>query len=121
MEESILNSIKKMLGLDSEYAPFDIDVTIHINAALMVLHQLGVGTRTPFRITGKTEKWKDFLGTDVDFQAAQTYVYLKTKQVFDPPSIGVVSNSLEALIREYEWRLNIQAEGSEATNDNSTL
>lgn len=109
MEESILTSIKKMLGLSDDYTAFDVDIVTHINSALMVLSQIGVGPNA-FTITGPTETWKDLIGDARSLQLVKTYVYLKVRLLFDPPSVGSVVSSYEKQIQEYEWRLQVQAE-----------
>lgn len=112
MEKSILTSIKKLLGLDEDYTAFDTDIIIHINTALMVLHQLGVGPEEGFQITNKKDKWDDFIDEDDNLEAVKTYIYLKTKMVFDPPQHGPTEDALKESIKEYEWRLNVQAESN---------
>lgn len=111
LEQSILTSIKKPLGLEKEYAAFDADIIIHINTVLLVLDQLAVGPEKVFHIEDDTAKWSDFLGEDSDLQyAVQTYVYLKVRLIFDPPTVGAVIEAMKETIRELEFRLNIQAE-----------
>lgn len=98
-----------MLGIDEEYTHFDVDITIHINSALMFLNQIGIGPDAPFLITGDTETWADLLG-QVNVEAVKTYVYLKVKLVFDPPTSSFVLESIKNTITELEWRLNVQVE-----------
>ena len=86
MGDSILVTIKKMLGLEDNYTPFDVDVMVHINAALMSLTQLGIGPKEGFTITDYTQTWSDFITNEVKLGAVKTYVYLKVKMVFDPPT-----------------------------------
>ena len=109
MEESILVSIKKLLGLTSEYTAFDTDVIIHINSVFMILNQLGVGPDEPFRITGVSETWSDFT-TTTDVEAVKTYVYLKVRLIFDPPLSSAVKDAISSAIAELEWRLNVQVD-----------
>lgn len=110
MEESILNSVKKLLGLDATYDAFDQDVIIGINAALFVLMQLGVGPSSGFVVKGAEEKWSDFAGEATDLEAMKQYVYLKTRIAFDPPSNSSVMQAIKDLCAEYEWRLNVQVD-----------
>lgn len=111
MYESILVTIKKMLGLDANYDAFDIDVIADINAMFLHLNQLGIGPKTVYSINGVSETWKDFLGNQiVEFQAVKTYIYLNVRLLFDPPSSGVLHEAMERLIKELEWRLNVQYE-----------
>ena len=111
MEDSILNDIKKLLGLDDEYDVFDTDIIIHINSVFMVLNQLGVGPEDCFSITGENEKWSDFIDDSMNFQAVKSYIYIRVKKLFDPPTSSFVLEALNNMEKEYEWRLNIQAEG----------
>ena len=106
MSESILTSIKKLLGIAEDYTHFDADVLMHINMAFMVLYQLGVGN-TPFRITDKSSTWSDFLGDATDLEGVKTYIYLKVKLVFDPPQSSAAMEAIKQNIAELEWRLNV--------------
>lgn len=108
--ESILTSIKKLLGITEEYKHFDTDIIMHINTVFMVLNQLGVGPEKCFRITGDAEIWDDFLLDNLDLESVKTYVYLKVKTVFDPPISSAVSESMNRTISELEWRLNASVE-----------
>lgn len=112
-DESILISIKKLLGLASENDSFDTDVIIHINSALMVLNQLGVGPEEGFSIKSSSEVWSDFIEDTEYLDAVKTYIYLKVKIVFDPPQHGPTEDALKESIKEYEWRLNVKAENAE--------
>lgn len=112
METSILKTVKKLVGVEDEYTVFDTDLIVHINTALMSLIQLGVGPSTGFVVTGTMETWKQFLGSDRDFQGALTYVYLKVKLIFDPPATSFAIESMNKVLADLEWRLNAQAEGA---------
>lgn len=115
MNDSILTSIKKMLGITEEYTHFDQDIIIHINTVLMILRQLGVGPEEGFNITDSYETWGDFLTDNKDIEAVKTYVYLKVRLLFDPPLSSAVTESINRSINELEWRLNIAADKMEAT------
>lgn len=109
--ESILTSIKKLLGPEEEITNFDTDIIIHINSALMVLTQLGVGPSEGYFITGPSETWNDFLGKDLSkLEAVKSYIYLKVRLLFDPPASSAVIESTNKMIQEFEWRLNVGAE-----------
>ena len=108
--DSILTSIKKLLGMDADYIAFDTDVIIHINTALAILCQLGVGPDKGFRIRDNSATWQDFVGDDARLDDVKDYVYLKVKLLFDPPSSSAAIQSTESLISEIEWRLNVTAE-----------
>lgn len=103
--DSILISIKKLLGNDPDYHDFDMDIIMCINAALMAAHQIGVGKE--FSITGETETWDDFLDGQENVEAVKIYVYLKTRMLFDPPTSGSVIEAYNAQIKEYEYRLYV--------------
>jgi hypothetical protein len=109
--DSILTSIKKMLGLEEDQTCFDQDIIININSVIMVLSQLGIGPTEGFVITGSTEKWTDLLGERKDLESVKTYIYMKVRLLFDPPTSSFVIESINKMITEFEWRLNIQVEG----------
>ena len=109
--ESILISIKKLIGFDKAYTQFDTDLIIHINSILMVLNQNGIGPDEGFAITGEMETWDDFIGSESNNLAGvKTYIYLKTKLIFDPPQSSALISAMKEEIKELEWRLNVQAE-----------
>lgn len=108
--DSILTSVKKMLGIMEEYEHFDTDLIMHINSVFGILTQLGVGPAGGFSIQDKEALWSDFTGDTELFAMVKSYVYLKVKMVFDPPLSSAVMESYKAQISEYEWRLNVTAE-----------
>lgn len=108
--DSILTSIKKLLGITEEYAHFDVDIIMHINDAFMTLNQLGVGPAECFSISSDRELWRDFLGDDKNLEAVKTYVFKKVKMAFDPPTSSSVIDAYNRSIQETEWRLNAQVE-----------
>lgn len=110
MEESILITIKKKLGLGKDYDAFDTDVISNINTSLMILMQLGVGPSTGFRIKGADETWADFIGNREDLEGVVDFVYMKARIVFDPPSSAAVLQALKEEIKELEFRLNVQVD-----------
>lgn len=106
-ENSILYSIKKLLGIANDYSPFDQDLIMHINSVFMILNQLGVGPKEGFKITGPDEEWSDYI-TNNDMESIKTYIHLKVKLVFDPPLNSTVMEAQKQMISELEWRLNVQ-------------
>lgn len=108
--ESILTTIKKLLGIAEEYEHFDSDIIVHINSAFMILTQLGVGPAKGFSIADEMSLWSDFLGDDPRLEAVKTYIHLKVKLLFDPPTNSAVIESITKSISELEWRLNVAAE-----------
>lgn len=111
--ESILISIKKLLGIMEDDDSYDTDVIIHINTVFFVLKQLGVGPKDGFHIEGKSEVWHDFIPNDNEIQAVKTYVFMKVKLIFDPGALSAaVVTSYQESIREFEWRLNVDVESN---------
>lgn len=105
--DSILLSIKKLLGIDAMCDHFDTDVIMHINSALFSLTQLGVGPPDGFMVTSNTETWSDLLMDSKKLESVKTYVYLKVKLVFDPPSSSSVIDVIDRQIKELEWRIEV--------------
>lgn len=105
--DSILTSIKKLLGIEEEYTQFDNDIIMHINTVFLNLTQLGVGPAEGFLIEDDSATWDDFIGDSNQLQAVKTYVYLKVKLLFDPPLSSSVTESINRIISELEWRLNV--------------
>lgn len=106
--ESILTSIKKLLGIAEEYEHFDNDIIMHINSVFMILTQLGVGPSKGFVITDSSASWDDFLPEGGErLQAVKTYMYMKVRLMFDPPTSSAVMESMNRMINELEWRLNV--------------
>lgn len=110
--ESILTSIKKLLGIEEEYEHFDSDIIMHINSVFMVLNQLGVGPSEGFSIEDDTSVWTDFTSGNSNIEAVKSYIYLKVKLLFDPPLSSAAIESIKRMIDEYEWRLNVAAENA---------
>lgn len=108
--DSILTSIKKLLGITEEYVHFDADIIMHINSVLSTLAQIGVGPSDGFVITGDVETWDDFIPESQNFENVKQYVYLSVKLVFDPPTQSSVLDSYQRQIDKLEWRLNVAAE-----------
>lgn len=109
--DSILTSIKKLLGVTEEYEQFDADITMHINSVFMILNQLGVGPETCFSVKDKHDLWEDFLPeTDKNFEPVKSYMHMKVKLLFDPPASSIVMESMNRMISELEWRMCTQVE-----------
>lgn len=107
---SILDSTKKVLGLDSEYTAFDQDVMMHINSVFSTLCQLGIGPDDGFMIEDETPTWADYLGGDKNLNSVKSYVYLKVRLLFDPPNTSFAIAAMEKQIEELEWRINVHRE-----------
>lgn len=108
--ESILTSIKKLLGIDEAYEAFDTDIIIHINSIFSVLNQLGVGPKTAFCITGKDETWDDFEHPQTNIDYIKDYIYLKVRLIFDPPTNSSAMEAFQAQAAELEWRLGVECD-----------
>lgn len=110
MSESILISVKRILGMDEQYTVFDLDVMTHINSVFNTLTQLNVGPKNGFMIEDASAKWEDFLGNDINLNAVKSYVCLRVKVLFDPPSTSFHLSAIENQCREMEWRLSVYAD-----------
>ena len=107
MQESILVSVKKLLGIAPEYEVFDTDIILHINSALSVLTQLGIGPSKGYMIRDANDLWSDFVKDDPRQELLKVYVYLRVRLIFDPPSSSSVIEAINNQIKEYEWRLTV--------------
>lgn len=111
--DSILTSIKKLLGIAEEYDHFDPDIIMHINTVFSVLTQLGVGPPEGFSIIDKTAVWYDYVKSDSRLEMLKSYMYLKVKLLFDPP-LGTASiEAINRQISELEWRINVTVDPDE--------
>lgn len=108
--DSILDSMKKLLGISNDYNHFDQDIIIHINTAFMSLRQIGVGPKEGFAIHGSEETWGDFLPDMKTLESVRTYLYLKVRLIFDPPTNSAVVEIFNKNINEIEWRLNSEVD-----------
>lgn len=108
--ESILTSIKKLLGIAEEDTNFDQDLIMHINSVFMILTQLGVGPSKGFSIKDENDVWSDFIPEQSSLEAVKSYVYMKVRLMFDPPLSSAVADAINRNISELEWRLNVGAE-----------
>lgn len=112
--ESILTSIKKMLGLSADYVQFDAEIIMHINSVFTILNQLGVGPSKAFYIEDDSAEWADFMPEGSNLHAVKTYIFQRVKISFDPSSLGSATlAAYERSIQEFEWRLNVVAETNE--------
>lgn len=117
MQESILGTIKKLIGIDKTYEVFDLDLIVAINSSFMILNQLGIGPDKPFSIKDASSTWKDFFGDEDIFALAKSYIYLRAKLLFDPPSSGVLHEAVERQISEFEWRMHVQADYNDSKQE----
>lgn len=105
--DSILSSVKKMLGIDEFCDSFDQDLIIHINSTLVVLNQLGVGPAEGYFIKDTNDKWVDFIGDDKTIEIIKSYVYMKVRLLFDPPQSSAAIEAMNNLVSEFEWRIQV--------------
>ena len=103
--DSILTSVKKIIGIAEEDESFDVDLIIHINSVLMTLNQIGIGPEEGFYIRDKSAVWGDFITENTNMEAVKSYVGLRVRMIFDPPANGSVAEAIKATIAELEWRL----------------
>lgn len=106
MGNSILNTTKKILGLGSEYTAFDLDIITFINTALSTLTQLGVGPSESIQITDAEDEWSELEVDKATLNIVKTYIFLRVRLLFDPPSTSYLIESSKKQLEEYEWRLN---------------
>lgn len=117
VKDSILNSTKKILGLDASYDVFDLDIITHINSAFFNIKQLGAGPVEGFVIEDENDKWSDFSEDKLILANVKNLVFLKVKMIFDKEATGYSLAAHQELIKEAEWRLNVEAEQKAAPVD----
>lgn len=108
MENSILTSTKKILGIAEDYTAFDLDIITHINSTLSTLNQMGIGVEG-FYIDDASYDWEDFISVD-QYNMVRSYVFLKVKMLFDPPGTSFLLTAMEKQVQEFEWRLMTKRE-----------
>lgn len=106
MENSILTSTKKMLNISSTYTDFDLDIITHINSTFSIVGQLGVGPINGIMISDSTLGWTDLAMPNDQLNLLKSYVFLKVRMLFDPPTSGFLLDALKQQITEYEYRLS---------------
>lgn len=111
-DASVLDSVKKKLGMDESYTEFDVDLITHINSVFGLLQQIGVGPASGFIIEGKDEKWSDYLvdNSNLKLNMVRSYMYLKVRLMFDPPTTSFTIEAFNNQAKELEWRLNVAAD-----------
>ncbi len=109
--DSILTSMKKLLGIAEEYTVFDTDIIMHINSVFTILNQLGVGPSDGFSISDSTAVWTDFIDETPQLELVKSYMHLRVKLLFDSSTMsGTVADAINRQISEFEWRLQVGAE-----------
>lgn len=116
--DSILTSIKKLLGITEEYTQFDQDIIIHINAVFLTLFELGIGPSTGFSIADDSTTWNEYISdNDTLLNAVKSYMYLKVKMLFDPSLTSSVTELMKEQAKEFEWRMNVMVDPNTTFND----
>lgn len=110
LDDSILNTTKKILGIAPEFTAFDLDIITHINSVFFVLNQIGVGPSAGFMISDDTAKWSEFIGADA-IVAVKTYMGLRVRLIFDPPATGPATDAMTKQSDQLEYRLHMYMEG----------
>lgn len=109
--DSILNNVKKLLGIDSDDDSFDVDVMTIINSTILSLAQMGIGPSNGFIVTSIENEWTDWIVTPtINLEGVKTYLYLKTKLIFDPPTNSTVIEAFNKSLSELEWRMMLAVE-----------
>ena len=121
MSDSILNTTKKILGIEADYTAFDEDIMIHINSVFATLNQMGIGPVDGFWIDDASATWDNFTMGDRKLNSVKTYVYLRVRLLFDPPTTSYLIGALKEQVQEFEWRLNVKREGESWTNPNPVV
>lgn len=109
--DSILNSVKSYLGIQSEDTAFDSDILMAINAIMVVLNQLGVGPSSPFVVDSSTQTWEDLLGAN-PIGGVREYVNMRVRMLFDPSTNNQIMDALKEQIAEFEWRIIAEVDKS---------
>lgn len=110
--ESVLDSLKKMLGFEPDYAAFDMDIIIHTNSIFATLNQLGVGPKETYQITDRSNVWSEFTNGLPFINDVKTYMYFRLRLIFDPPTTSFGLTAIEKQVTELEWRLNVKDDHS---------
>lgn len=110
MSNSILTSIKSMLGIEESYTIFDNDLIAYINAVISTLYQIGLDSAESFTIKGADETWDELLSDYLNVELVKPLVYLKVRKIFDPPQSQAIMSAIDSQINELEWRLNAEVE-----------
>lgn len=117
ISDSILLSVKKMLGIPPDYEQFDPEIIIHINSVFSILTQLGVGSDEGFSIKDSTASWSDYIPEGKAVEDIKTYVYLKVRLIFDPPQSSAAIEAMKQLASEFEWRINVGVDVEEVNHE----
>lgn len=117
--DSILITLKAMLGIQPDDTAFDMELIVHINSIISILRQLGVsgGEHPTNFIAGPKEKWGDVF-PNARMELIKTFMYIRLRLLFDPPSSSATASAFENMAKEYEWRLNVEYENDQNESEN---
>ena len=107
MADSVFSSVKKVVGLLGDDGSFDEDILLHINSVVSTLRQLGLSIPSDFYVRDDVQTWRDLLGEFRDLDLVKSYMTMKVRLMFDPPSSSFGLKSMEEMVKEYEWRINV--------------
>lgn len=110
MDKSILNNVKKALGFAADYTAFDVDIILHINSSFAIVTQMGLGPVDGFAIEDATPTWDDLGLTLEQVGLVKSYIFLKVKFLFDPPTLSHLITAMQQVVDEYETRLHYSRE-----------
>ena len=119
--DSILTSIKKLLGIGEEDEHFDNDIIMHINSVLFILTQIGVNPELNFSISDKTKVWGDYILPTQNLEIIKSYIYLKVRLLFDPPLSGALVEIMKTQANEYEWRIMVSVDPKPVIEEDDNL
>ena len=114
--DSVLNSIKKLLGIQESYTIFDADLIMHINSTFAMLNQIGIGPKEGFMIEDSYTTWDEYI-TQANESMVKSYIYLKVRLLFDPPSNNSLTESINRQLSELEWRLYLEGDNKAKGGD----
>lgn len=117
-DDSILKSVKKILGLADEYDVFDLDVIMHINSGFTTLHSAGIGPSTVFSIEDDSTTWSEFIDGFTELNSVRTYMSMYVKLIFDPPATSFTISAMEKQLEEYLWRMHVSSENKRHATTN---
>lgn len=119
IKDSILDTVKKYIGLTPEYEQFDSTIIMMINTVFMALHQMGIGPSNMFTITDRSSTWSEFTDNESQLEPVKVYVSMRTRMMFDPPTVSAVTESVNNTIKEAEWRMFTHTELKELSESKS--
>ena len=117
MYDSVLNTVKSMLGIEESYEAFDVELITHINSALFVAYNIGVQLVKNYTIDGPNVTWSEICPDVNLIPLLKSYIGLKVRLLFDPPTTGVLHEAMERQVTEFEWRLYVESDPANDTEE----